>query len=315
MPPATIIIALSLAYGVFLVFVGFAIYFGRDRVQARLDSYGRRVRTLEEVELDQPLSERVIKPGLRNLARLSLRFVPQMNLDAIRQKLDMSGNPYRWSPADFLGLRVLSALVFGGMALLLFAFSGLPLANFLLVVLASIGLGLYMPVLWLNGRIRARQHQIRRGLPDAIDLITVSVEAGLGLEAAMARVARERDDEVAQGFAQVLVEVQIGKTRAEALRDMATRAGIMELSSFVTAILQAEQLGVNIAKVLRIQSDVMRVQRRQRAEEEAQRAPVKMSVVLVLFLLPALMLVILGPSVPRICKQFYPALTVCTGGQ
>ncbi len=315
MPPATIIIALSLAYGVFLVFIGLAVYLGRDRVQARLDNYGRRVRTLEEVELDEPLSERVIKPGLRNLARLSLRFVPQMNLDAIRQKMEIGGNPYRWTPADFLGLRVLSALVFGGMAFLLFSVSGLPLANFVLVVIASTGLGLYLPVLWLNGRIRTRQHAIRRGLPDAIDLITVSVEAGLGLEAAMGRVARERDDEVARGFAQVLVEVQIGKSRAEALRDMAVRAGIAELSSFVTAILQAEQLGVNIAKVLRIQSDVMRVQRRQRAEEEAQRAPVKMSVVLVLFLLPALMLVILGPSVPRICKQFFPTLTICTGGQ
>ncbi|MBI5878165.1 MAG: type II secretion system F family protein [Chloroflexi bacterium] len=314
MPTEIVIIALSLAYGIFLVFAGLAVTTRRDRVQARLENYGRRVRSLDEVDLDQPLYERVIRPGLRNLARLLLRLMPQVNLDAIRLKLDMAGNPFRWAPADFLGMRVVLAALFGGFGLLLFGVLNLPLANQILVFLAVVGLGFYAPVLWLNSRIRARQHLIRRALPDAIDLITVSVEAGLGLEAAMARVARERDDEMARGLAQMLVEVQIGKTRSEAMRDMAARAGLPELSSFVAAILQAEQLGVNIAKVLRVQSDMMRIQRRQRAEEEAQRAPVKMSVVLVLMLLPALGLVILGPSVPRICKQFYPNMSICAGG-
>ena len=303
--------ALVVGYAIFIVFVGLAGLRTRDSVQLRIDHYASRVHTLEEIEFEQPFQRRVLQPLLRALARLLLRFAPRIDLDELQLKLHRAGSPNNLTPVDFLGVRALSSVVFALPAALLLWTRALPMPNGLFVEALLIGLGFLLPGLWLGRKIRARQKEIMSNLPDALDLLTVSVEAGLALEAAMAKVAERTDNELGRAFARALAEVQLGRGRSEALRDMANRADVSDLNHFITAMIQAEQLGVSVAKVLRIQSDEIRLKRRQRAEEEAHRAPVKMSVVLVLLLLPSLFLIILGPSVQRVCHQLSPNNRLC----
>jgi tight adherence protein C len=157
-------------------------------------------------------------------------------------------------------------------------------------------LGFFFPQLWLTSRIQSRQHEIRKAMPDALDLLTICVEAGLGFDAAMSKVNEKWDNELSLAFGRVIREIQLGKLRREALRDMAERLGLPEMTSFVAAVIQSEMLGVSMAKVLRIQSDQMRMKRRQRAEEEAHKAPIKMIFPMGLFIFPALMIVLLTPA-------------------
>jgi tight adherence protein C len=160
--------------------------------------------------------------------------------------------------------------------------------------------GFYVPHIMLSTRITRRQKEIRNAMPDALDLLTICVEAGLGFDAAMSKVAEKWETELALAFARVIREVQLGKVRREALKDMSDRLGIAELTSFVAAIIQSEQLGVSMSKVLRIQSDQMRLKRRQRAEEEAHKAPIKMIIPLALLVFPSIMIIILTPAVIQI---------------
>ena len=165
-------------------------------------------------------------------------------------------------------------------------------------------MGYYVPLLSLGRRIRRRQNEILRSLPDALDLLTICVEAGLGFDAAMARVADKWDNELSQAFNRVLQEINLGKLRREALREMADRMEIPDVSSFVAAIVQAGQLGVSIARVLRIQSDQMRVRRRQRAEELARAATLKILPPVAFLIFPALLIVLLGPSAIQLLDTF-----------
>ena len=153
-----------------------------------------------------------------------------------------------------------------------------------------------MPNLLLTSRVNSRQNEIRKAMPDALDLLTICVEAGLGFDASMKKVNEKWENELALAFGRALQEMQLGKLRREALRDMADRLGVSEMDSFVAAVIQSEQLGVSMAKVLRIQSDDMRVRRRQRAEELAQTAPIKMLFPMALLIFPTIMIVLLGPA-------------------
>ena len=153
-----------------------------------------------------------------------------------------------------------------------------------------------MPELMVRSRIQRRQKEIRKAMPDALDLLTICVEAGLGFDGAMAKVYEKWDNELSRAFGRVLREIQLGKLRREALRDMAERVGISEMTSFVAAIIQSEQLGVSMARVLRIQSDQMRVKRRQAAEEEAQKAPIKMLFPMGVLIFPSILIILLGPA-------------------
>ncbi|MBI5879833.1 MAG: type II secretion system F family protein [Chloroflexi bacterium] len=299
-----ILVALLAFAAVLMVFIGLALPGRADPLQSRLNQFGTRVRTLDEIEMERPFSERVGRPMLQSLSGLALRFAPRANVEGMRLKLEMSGNPYNWLPTDFLGVRTLAAVVCAVLPLGLMLVSKAPFAQAVLYATAGGGLGFYLPVLWLNRKIAARQKTIQRSLPDALDLLTISVEAGLALDAGLARVAEKMDNELARAFGRVNSEVRMGRSRKEALKDMAERAGVSDLSNFVTALIQAEQLGVSMTKILRVQSEQMRIKRRQRAEEEAHKAPTKMSVVLVLLLIPGLFIVILGPTIPRLCRQF-----------
>jgi len=163
-------------------------------------------------------------------------------------------------------------------------------------------IGYILPGIWLDRKIKERKKNILKALPDALDLLCISVEAGLAFDLALQRVAQKWDNELSREFQRVLQDIRLGRTRREALRDLVTRTGVEDVQTFVSAVIQADQLGVSMSKILRIQSDQLRVRRRQRAEEAAQKAPVKMLIPMVFLIFPALFVVILGPAVPRIMQ-------------
>jgi tight adherence protein C len=173
----------------------------------------------------------------------------------------------------------------------------------LIIIGLMVAAGFYIPELLLNSKIERRQKNIRKTLPDALDLLTICVEAGLGFDGAMNKVYEKSDNELSMAFGRAIREVQLGKLRREALRDMADRIGIPEMTSFVAAVIQSEQLGVSMAKVLRIQADQMRIKRRQRAEEEAHQAPIKMLIPMALLIFPSICIVLMAPSVLRLLQS------------
>jgi tight adherence protein C len=271
-------------------------------VEDRLEEFAtfERPATLEEIELSLPFTQRVLIPLLEGLAGLAKRITPQQRMEMIRRRLDVAGNPYGWSAVQFLGLRLLSTLLLGGLGVVILVASGRMALTRRVLLMGVVGAaGYYLPALWLWSRGSRRQREITRSMPDALDLLTICVEAGLGFDGAMARVAEKWADELSRELARVLQEIQLGKLRREALRSMADRVQVSEMSTFVAAITQAEELGVSIAKVLRIQSEEMRRRRRQRAEELARQAPIKMLPAIAFLIFPAIFVVLLGPAVIR----------------
>lgn len=264
--------------------------------------------SLEDIELQQPFMERVVIPVAKRLGELSTRFTPDKLLQETALKLELAGNPGRIDASTFLATRFVGAAVFGGLLLLI---SNLPTVNwpfgrvFLVVSIFTL-LGFFFPQLWLGSRISRRQNEVRKALPDALDLLTICVEAGLGFEAAMSKVADKWENELSLMFGRCIREIQLGKTQREALRDMADRIGLPELTSFVAAVIQSQLLGVSMAKVLRIQSDQMRLKRRQRAEEEAHKAPVKMIIPMALLTFPSIMIILMAPAGFQIAGAFGP---------
>jgi tight adherence protein C len=262
-----------------------------------LTSKGEEV-NLEKIEMSQPFSERVLFPIARSLGKLATRFTPQNYLNSIERKLELAGTSSRLDPTVFLALQFVGVLAFGGIVLLFFTLlkvntsSGIKV---LLVIVASV-LGFVYPQLYLSQRIKKRQKNVRRAMPDALDLLTICVEAGLGFDAAIQKVAEKWTSDLSLAFARVIQEIQLGKIRRDALRDMASRIGLAEMTSFVAAVIQSELLGVSLSKVLHIQADQMRVKRRQRAEEEARKAPIKMLIPMALLIFPALIIVLITPA-------------------
>jgi tight adherence protein C len=255
--------------------------------------------------MSRPFTERVLYPIARKLGQAAAKFTPQNALNSIATKLERAGNPGRLDPTLFLALQFIALVFFGGVILLVFSVgqTKMPFGKVLLFSLLFGALGFFFPRLWLTSKITRRQKSIRRALPDALDLLTICVEAGLGFDAAMQKVSDKWETELSLAFARVIKEVQLGKLRRDALRDMSDKIGIPELTSFVAAVIQSEQLGVSLAKVLRIQSDQMRIKRRQHAEEEAHKAPVKMLIPMVLLIFPSLIIVLLTPAGLRLMNS------------
>jgi tight adherence protein C len=273
-------------------------------IEARMQDFRTRAVNVVEGESDLavPFADRVLLPSIEALANAATSILPARVLANIEKQLIRAGNPMSvnayvvfWMVSVFLisGLMLASVVVVWGAV-------GVQQA---LVVLMFAAVGWMLPGMWLKGRLKGRQKLVIKSLPDALDLVTTCVEAGLGLDGALARVAEKSSGPLADELTRMLREVAMGKLRREALSEMADRIGVDELTSFVNAIIQAEQLGVGIAQVLRVQSDQMRTRRRQRAEQTAHEAPIKMIFPLVLFIFPAFMLVILGPAVIRIATS------------
>jgi len=273
-------------------------------LQARLEGFTQKGEPVspETIELSQPFTERVIYPFARKFGEFASKFTPQNALHNVSRSLELAGTPSSLDPTLFLSLQFVAAAIFGGLVVVIFTFGSMkwPAGRVFLLTVVFIAVGFYFPQLYLRSRINRRQKSVRHGMPDALDLLTICVEAGLGFDAAMSKVSEKWDNELSLAFARVIQEIQLGKLRREALRDMADRVDISEMTSFVAAVIQSEALGVSLAKVLRIQSDQMRIRRRQLAEEEAHKAPLKMLIPLGLLIFPSLLIVLLFPAAIRL---------------
>jgi tight adherence protein C len=258
--------------------------------------------SLEQIEMSQPFQERVVFPLLRRFGDFATRFTPQNALQEITRKLELAGKAGSIDAPMFLASRFIVAGIVAVICIFLFTVTIVkqPLPNAILYTMIGTAIGFFFPQLWLDGEIQKRQKNVRKAMPDALDLLTICVEAGLGFDAAMSNVAEKWDNELSLAFGRAIREIQLGKVRREALRTMADRIDLPEMTSFVAAVIQSEQLGVSMAKVLRIQADQMRLRRRQLAEELAHQAPVKMLLPMVGFIFPSIFIVLLTPAVMRI---------------
>jgi tight adherence protein C len=280
-----------------------------DPLTTRLEEATQRgdvISSLEQIEMQQPFSQRVIVPLLQRIGEMSTSITPQKVLQDTTTKLEIAGNPGRIDASTFLASRFVVAFLFGGILFMVSLLAPVkwPLGQTFLIVTIFTVLGFFFPQLWLQTRINARQKDVRKAMPDALDLLTICVEAGLGFEAAMSKVSEKWENELSLALLRAIREIQLGKSRRDAMRDMAERIGIAEMTSFVAAIIQSEILGVSLAKVLRIQSDQMRVKRRQRAEEEAHQAPVKMILPLAFLIFPSIFIILLTPAGIQLSKSF-----------
>lgn len=291
--------ALALAalafFGVALVIVGWNLGQQLDPVQARLAQIAMKPRSLEELELQKPLSERTIRPLINGLSGLVSRFYPANTVRSLELKMKKAGLETT-SVEFFLGVKAFVGLVTAVFASLLVNLMTSDGLQTVLALPAGLAVGFFLPDLYLGNRAGQRGNAILKSLADTLDLLTISVEAGLGFDAAIAKVTEKMKGPLAEEFKRAAGEMRIGKTRSESLRGIIERTDVKELANFISAVIQADQLGVSMAKVLRVQSETLRVQRRQRAEERAARTPVLIMLPTVGCIFPSLFIVILAPA-------------------
>ena len=310
MDPLSLVIAAVTAGAILLIFVGLAGGSSVDPVQARLTQLGTmQAANLEEMELQQPFIERTIRPLVGRLSGSVSRVASTSFTETTEKRLALAGNPGDLRTADWLGIKAVGAIVGAGIFFLLFFIVGvLGLPLILRIVMLPIGamFGYTIPEFWLGGRVKKRQKEILLMVPDTLDLLTISVRAGLGFDGALGKVVEKLKGPLTEEFRRALAEIRVGKARRDALRDIVPRTEVPALTNFIGAIIQAEQLGVSISKVLQVQSEQLRIERRQRAEEQAARAPIKMLFPLVGCIFPSLFIVILGPAIILIMINLTP---------
>jgi tight adherence protein C len=255
-------------------------------------------------EIDAPFADRVLLPLLARAQGLGRRLSPADANDRIHEKLELAGNPRGWTADRVSAGKVVGFFAAMGISLVLTIVMGLGFLPTLVVVVGASVAGYMAPNLYLYQQTFERAELLQRALPDAIDLLTISVESGLGFDAAVAQVARNTDGPLAEEFARMLQEMQIGRGRTDALRSLADRTNLPDLRSFVSAMVQADSFGIPIAQVLRVQSSEIRVKKRQWAEEMAQKVPVKILIPLIFCILPCLFIAVLGPAGIQIMNSF-----------
>ena len=276
---------------------------GNESVRMRLETLrGEPQAAKAEEDEYLPFTQRMLMPIMRVPVQQMARLMPTQMMDGVEQRLILAGQPMTLN--GYLTFQFISIVMFTGMPLLLFmASSSLSLMK-IGVILGFILVGLMLPQMWLKSRVTARQNAIIKSLPDAFDLITTCVEAGLGLDAALSRVAEKVEGPFADELTRTLRDIGLGKQRSLALKELGDRTEVPDLVTFVNAVIQAERMGSSVGTVLRVQADQLRVRRRQRAEEQAYKAPVKMIFPLILCIFPTLFIVILGPAVITIMNDF-----------
>src|SRR4051794_12551585 len=303
MEPGIIVAAIA-AVSVLLIAAGVAGSRQEDPLKARLNQLGQMTaKDLQELELQQPFFDRTIKPLAGRLSGAVARITSSSFTERTEKRLAMAGNPGDMKVADWLGIKAIVAGVGFGLFFILFGLLAGQIVQGLLLGLVGAGIGYLGPEFWLGRRVKARQKAILIGIPDALDLLTISVRAGLGFDAALGKVVEKMQGPLVDEFRRALAEVRVGKARREALRDIVPRTEVQPLTNFIGAIIQAEQLGVSISKVLQVQSEQLRIERRQRAEEQAAQAPIKMLFPLVGCIFPSLFVVILGPALILIMQN------------
>lgn len=306
-----ILVAVVLGIGI----IGYGVYLLRraeeDPLTARIDEFAAReeLASLEDIELTLSLSDRVFVPLLRRLSDFVVRLTPQKTLEQTARQLELAGNPYNMSAAHFWIMRGSFTILFAGLVFMMLARFGSDKT-----VVYSLGagvLGYMLPAMLIRSISDRRKESILKKLPDALDLMTICVDAGATFNGAMQKVGEKWDDPLSKEFERAIYEMQLGKTRRQSLKDMSDRMEVRDVTSFIAAVLQADQLGVGIGKVLRIQSEQMRIRRRQRAEEKAQQAPVKMLFPMVFLIFPSIFIVLLGPAGFQVLRN--PALQGLNG--
>lgn len=255
-------------------------------------------------EAQPPFADRVVTPLLQRMSQTGRRFSPAGQAEKLRSRLEAAGSPAGWDVDRVIAFKVLGMFAFGLVGLALTVVAGGGPAPVLGITAVAAATGYFAPNMWLYQLGYDRAEQIQKDLPDALDLLTISVEAGLGFDAALAQVARNTEGPVADEFFRVLQEMQIGLGRSEAFRALNDRTDVGDLRSFTSAMVQADVFGIPIANVLRVQSKEMRVKRTQRAEEQAQKVPVKILFPLIFCILPALFVIIIGPAGISIFRNF-----------
>jgi tight adherence protein C len=270
----------------------------------QLDDY--EVESVRDQELLVPLRERIVGPVVELLGRFGGRFNPPDYVEGVRRKHIQAGIYSPDKVERFLAQRIIGFVFIPVWAIVMFVFNPLGLDGLLFWALLGLGImiGALGPTSQLNKKVEARQKSIQRALPDVMDLLVISVEAGLGFEQALDRVIANVPGELSNEFSRVLGESRAGSSRSDALRAMDKRCDTPEVRSFVMAMIQADQFGVSIGRVLRSQADELRVKRRQRAQEQAQKAPVKMMIPMVFCIFPALFVVVIGPAIINIIQNF-----------
>ena len=294
--------------GVAVLFLGLAVAFSLvgGLTAERTSAAGRSLEAIEALttapralreQATPPFSDRVIQPIFDGLAGLGRRLTPAKQRERIQQRLDQAGNPAGWDVERVSAFKVLAAILVAVLAVVVALLLGASAPVVIAVLAVGAVAGFFLPNLLLLDLVQRRSQQIQRDLPNALDMLTISVEAGLSFDAALAQVARNTEGPLAAEFARVLQEMQIGMGRTAAIRAMGERSAVPDLKSFATAMVQADEFGIPIAEVLRVQAKEMRVKRRQRAEERAQKIPVKILFPLIFCVMPAIFVVLLGPGV------------------
>lgn len=298
---ATVLVFLALGVG------------GKER-----EAVGRSLAAIEAVEsapgdlraqeLQRPFTDRVLRPSTQGLANLGRRITPAQQLNGLKRRLELAGNPPEWTIDRVLAVKILAPVAFAILGLLLPWLLNLSLVWRAVIGLGAPVLGYLLPNIILKNAGDKRSQRIQRELPDALDMLTISVEAGLAFDAALSQVARNTEGPLAEEFFRVLSEMQIGRPRLEALKAMSNRTDVDDVRTFVTAMAQADTFGIPIANVLRIQAEEMRVKRHQRAEEQAQKVPVKILFPVIVCIFPVLFVVLLGPAAISIFRTLLPNL-------
>lgn len=302
-----VIAALVFLMVVALIYLALVTFFSEEQ------QVTRRLRRMSEYEASQakqvepllrPFRERVGTPLADGARHIGAALAPAEYAESVRRRLILAGSPRGLEVGRFVIVKILTALGVGGLFTAVSAIRPLSPTTWILVVLPLVALGFFLPDLWLSSRITEYKSAMRRALPDMLDMLTISVEAGLGFDQAIAKIVRNTSGPLAQQFGRMLQEIQAGASRGDALRNLAQRTEVPELNGFIMAIVQADVFGISVSTVLRAQAGEMRIKRRQFAEEAAQKAPVKLVFPLVLCILPATLIVILGPAVITFMRVF-----------
>jgi tight adherence protein C len=288
-----------------IIFVDESVFSFRRQVRERL----QLVKKMEGLQKDEDLLkksfwERLLKPACQNLGNTLGNLTPREIRQNIEKKIIYAGNPSNMRFSTFVSLQALLVALLASLSLFLAWTAQIGRAKTFLFLTLAIVMGVMLPVNMINSRARRRQHQIQKTLPDIFDLLLVSVEAGLSFDMSLKRVTEQTSGVLSREISRALEEMRLGKAREEALRAIVLRTGVADLGSFISAVIQSEQLGSNIANTLRIQAVTMRQKRRQRAEESAMKAPIKMLIPLVFFIFPTLFVVLLGPAFLKIVHTF-----------
>jgi len=305
MYPTFVIIGVFGLTGTIILMLYNAIFGEKIKMSQRMDSMmGEKDIPIRKQELSAPLYQRMFRPMLGKSANLLLMVVPFSREDVLDKKVREAGRPGNLNAREWMVVKALMALGLTTLFWLVLRRVDKPVWQMVMMLLPVFFLGWFSIDVWLSGKGRQRREEVEASMPDLLDLLTVSVEAGLGFEGAIMKIVEKTQGLLSNEFLTVLREIKMGKARRDAMKNMAARLNVDALSNFVSSIVLAEQLGISIGNVLRVQSKEIRQKKRQKIEEKAMKAPIKMLIPMVLFIFPVIFIVLLGPAMLQIMRAF-----------